>query len=613
MKVICFHNVLLIVLCLTCQLVFAQVDTLYIDEGFKQANLIEVSNRFSSSSFISIDEAYKKSLEFKNENIDFAFFDVDEDFGFLSFSITNTSSFERKLVLEVYNSLLNDVSFFEKNKDSFGLINNAGTDFPFSARLKNDRNFLYPLKLQQGETKTYIFQFKKNKISIVVPAKIWTDDAFQKRNKYQYLLIGLYYGLCFISIIISLYIFYVLRKYLYVLYALYIVFLGLYLFSYLGLYFQYFSFNDEFYNKYIHVFFASSSLILFAFFAIKVLKTKAHSPRLTNFIVGFLSITIIIRFSEFFLPSAIFLEIKPMVIRYWYLAFIIANAILVVLTFKSFKTQKKITTFFAISYSFMGIGTIITVINLSTGKINAFIQGLPILFYTSFLEIIFLTFTIIIMIKEIYDERNLLSHKIVTQQKGFLAAFMEGEERERSRISKELHDNIGSRLSYLKLFVSTRFKSKEVNDTIDSLCNDVRSLSHEIAPSDLKLIGFEKAVSELSKTISSQTTISVNFNSYSFPKSLNENISTQLYRIVQEAFNNIIKHANAKNIHVQLVGHVETVTLTIEDDGNGFDIISVKNGIGLKNIESRVQQLHGEFSIDSELKIGTSILVTIPI
>jgi len=604
---------MIIVLCITSQLIFAQIDTLYIDEGFKQANLIEISNRFSSDSDISINEAYENSLVFKNENKRFGFFDINEDFGFLSFSISNNSSLQKQLVLEIYNSLLNEVSLFEKTESSFLLINKAGTDFPFLARMKNDRNFLYPLKIKKGETKTYIFRFNKNKISIVVPAKIWDEDVFQKQNRYQYLIIGLYYGFCLISIIISLYIFYVLRKGLYVLYALYIVFLGLYLFSYLGLFFQYFHFNDEYYNKYIHVFFASSSLILFAFFAIKILKTKTHSPKLTKFITSFLVITIIVRFSELYIPNSLFLEIKAFVIRFWYLSFIIANAILIVLTIKSYRIQKRITVFFAISYSFMGLGTIITIINLSTGKINAFLQGLPILFYTSFLEIVFLTFTIIFMIKEIYDERNLLSDKIVLQQKSFLNAFMQGEERERGRISKELHDNIGSKLSYLKFFVSDVFKNERVNDTIDAICNDVRSLSHEIAPSDLMLLGFETSVSELSDTISSQSLLSVHFNSYSFPKKLDNNVATQLYRVTQEAFNNIVKHASAQNVFVQLMGHENTITLSIEDDGIGFNSKTNSSGIGLKNMASRIEQIGGSISIDSQLNKGTTILITVPV
>jgi len=217
------------------------------------------------------------------------------------------------------------------------------------------------------------------------------------------------------------------------------------------------------------------------------------------------------------------------------------------------------------------------------------------------------------MIKEIYDERNLLSDKIVLQQKSFLNAFMQGEERERGRISKELHDNIGSKLSYLKFFVSDVFKNERVNDTIDAICNDVRSLSHEIAPSDLMLVGFETSVSELSDTISSQSLLSVHFNSYSFPKKLDNNVATQLYRVTQEAFNNIVKHASAQNVFVQLMGHENTITLSIEDDGIGFNSKTNSSGIGLKNMASRIEQIGGSISIDSQLNKGTTILITVPV
>jgi len=190
---------------------------------------------------------------------------------------------------------------------------------------------------------------------------------------------------------------------------------------------------------------------------------------------------------------------------------------------------------------------------------------------------------------------------------------MKGEDRERKRISKELHDNIGSKLGYLKRFVVDKLKDESVAETIDELCNDVRNLSHEISPSDLTLVGFEGAVADLAKSISKQTSINVDFNSYSFPNDLNEKVTTQLYRVVQEAFNNIIKHADAKFVDVQLIGHADNATISIEDDGVGFDKSIFRQGIGLKNMKSRVNQVNGTLSIDSQSKKGTSIFITIPV
>ena len=591
----------------------AQIDTLFLDKNFVSINLNEISKSYGTNNYISIAEAYKSCYSQKKNSNTFAFFGINEDLGFLTFSISNKTQQSQNIVIEVYNALINEISFYEKTGDNFVLLNTAGTDFPFASRPKNDRNFIYPITLSPKTSKSYIFQFKKEKISIVVPAKIWIEDAFLKQNKLQYLLIGIYYGLCFISIFISLYIFYILREKLYLLYASYIIFLGLYLFSYLGLYFQYFCQNETYYNKYIHVFITIVTMVLFVLFSVKVLNSKTIAPKLTKFLYLFLGFTTVIRFGEFYFPQSVFETLKPFIIKFWYMSFLIINSILILLIIKSYKYKKRVTVLYAIAYSFLGIGTILTIINLSTGRINAFAFGLPVVFYASFLEIIFLTFTIILMVKDIYDERNILSEKIVIQEKKNLTAFIKGEDQERKRISKELHDNIGSQLSYLKRFISDKFKDETVTETIDVICNDVRNLSHEISPSDLKIVGFVSAVEDLSKNISTQTTLHVDFNSYHFPETLGDDIETQLYRVVQESFNNILKHANSEHIDVQLIGHDNSVTITIEDDGDGFNASNEERGLGLKNMHSRIHQINGLLSIESKINKGTSVLITLPI
>jgi signal transduction histidine kinase len=258
-----------------------------------------------------------------------------------------------------------------------------------------------------------------------------------------------------------------------------------------------------------------------------------------------------------------------------------------------------------------GVG--LTILYHSYGLINTTFFGLPLVFYSSFLEILFLTSTVVLMVKNIYDERNALSEKLVLEERKNLTAFIKGEDQERKRISRELHDNIGSQLSYLKRFVSDKFNNNAVNEAIDAICSDVRNLSHEISPSDLKLIGFKNAISDLARDLSSQTSMSIDFNSYKFPEKLQDNTEIQLYRVVQEALNNVLKHAAASCIDIQLIGHGSFATMAIEDDGKGFDLNIQKEGIGLKNIILRVTQIGGKLELDSKPNKGTSLLITFPL
>lgn len=616
MKVNYFHKwyfIILLTICSNSQEIIAQIDTLYVDNGFVNQDLETFVNLFSTDRKVSHETAYINSLSSTKEVNKYVFFGLKNDYCYLSFTVLNRSNNKQNLILEISNTLMNNLSLYEKSVDGFNILNKTGTDFTFSTRLKNDRKFLYPITLNKNENKTYLFQIIKPKSSLIIPGKIWSEPPFQQHNKRQYLIIGLYFGLCLISILISLYTYTILRNNMYLIYALYVISLGLYLFSFLGLFFQYFISENEAYNKYTHVFFTVSSLVLFVMFSQKVLNSIKHAQKIRRLLNTILVVIIIIRFSDFVLPSNIFIRVKPLIMRLWYLSFIIVNIGLVLLILKSYKHQKKVTLFYTIAFSFMCLGSIITIVNLSSGYIDAQIMGLPIVFYASFLEIIFLTFTIVFMVKEIYEERNELSIKLANQQKKFLTAFLKGEEKERDRIGKELHDNIGSKLSYLKRFVDEKFKSPEVNSTVDDLCNDVRNLSHEISPSEIKLVGLVNALTDLAQTHSSGTNIEVVFNSYHPPKFIDENISHNLFRIVQEALNNVIKHASARRVDIQLIGYDNNITIAIEDNGKGFNLNLKNKGFGIKNMSSRVHQLNGEITIDSRINSGTSILITVPI
>ena len=239
----------------------------------------------------------------------------------------------------------------------------------------------------------------------------------------------------------------------------------------------------------------------------------------------------------------------------------------------------------------------ITVINSNSGYLTAYFYGLPILFYASFIEIVFLTFTIVFMVKEIYTERNELSVKVANQQKRFLTAFIEGEEKERDRIGKELHDNIGSKLSNLKRVISEKFNNESINTNVDDICNDVRDLSHKITPSEIKFVGLVSAINDLIKKYDSA--FSINFNSYKLPKNIEENTTLNLYRIIQESLHNIDKHAKATEVEIQLIGHQDHLTLGIEDNGIGFNSYEKNKGVGIRNMQSRTEQLKGTFLIDS--------------
>ena len=371
---------------------------------------------------------------------------------------------------------------------------------------------------------------------------------------------------------------------------------------------------SDYFSKYKHyVLFSEISMLLFVVFSQKILEARTHMPKLKKAVDILLVLLVSIRLLIHFVFKDTFETYISIFMNLWYGIFIVLSLLIAVEIILYFKTNFKRSSLFAFAYFFMIAGTCVTILYHSYGVLNTMIYGLPLIFYSSFFEIIFLTFTVIFMVKDVYDERNDLSEKLIIEEKKNLTAFIKGEDKERKRISKELHDNIGSQLGYLKRFVSDKFKDEKINNAIDTICNDVRTLSHEISPSDLDFVGLENAVSDLAKNLSYQTSLQVNFNSFNFPKHLSEETETQLYRIIQEALNNIFKHANAKHIDIQFIGHPDSANISIEDDGKGIGTINNEEGLGIKNMKSRTQQVGGTIEIDSNTNKGTSIIITIPI
>jgi signal transduction histidine kinase len=199
-------------------------------------------------------------------------------------------------------------------------------------------------------------------------------------------------------------------------------------------------------------------------------------------------------------------------------------------------------------------------------------------------------------------------------------AMLKGQEEERSRIAKDLHDGLGGMLSGIKfsfvnikenLILSTD-NAESFDRSIDMLDNtisELRKVAHNLMPETLLRFGLEESLKDFCHSIETSTGIKVVYQQLGEDRKLSTRAEITLYRIVQELVNNALKHADAKQIIVQLTkNHVKT-TVTVEDDGKGFDtkILDSKKGAGFNNIKYRVNYFKGALDIHSQPGNGTSV------
>jgi signal transduction histidine kinase len=199
------------------------------------------------------------------------------------------------------------------------------------------------------------------------------------------------------------------------------------------------------------------------------------------------------------------------------------------------------------------------------------------------------------------------------QQIKFSQAMLQGEEQERRRVARDLHDGLGGMLAGVKINLSGIAASQhtELNKVINQLDNSVielRRIARNLMPEALLKFGLETALKDLCESLMSEN-LRIEFQAFGIEASIPEQTQVTIYRIVQELLANAIRHANATNIVLQCSQNGNSFFITVEDNGKGFDARSINDikGLGLNNIKSRVDYLKGKMDIVSTVKEGTTI------
>ncbi len=216
-------------------------------------------------------------------------------------------------------------------------------------------------------------------------------------------------------------------------------------------------------------------------------------------------------------------------------------------------------------------------------------------------------------------QENLLQTEIYKQHEIATKSVFEGEQNERIRIARDLHDGIGQMLSVVKMNVSTlNLADKTVEGTlnlVDKTITELRAISHNLIPEALNF-GLFAALEDICQKINEagKTQVALNVTEEINDMQLTQQNKLSVYRIIQEVLNNMIKHANASHISIDIKKTNDNMLIAIKDDGDGFDTSKIDDskGIGWKNISARVHLMDGDMNIKSEKLIGTQIEISIP-
>ena len=229
--------------------------------------------------------------------------------------------------------------------------------------------------------------------------------------------------------------------------------------------------------------------------------------------------------------------------------------------------------------------------------------------------------------KKQVENRAKLNAEMASQKEIRTKAILEAEEKERRRIAQDLHDGVGQLLSAAKLNLSnldSKFPEKNTDQEtamhnaltlLDDSVKEVRTVSHNMMPNTLIKLGLASAVREFITKLGNAPTLKIDLEIVGLDTRLDNQVETVLYRVIQEVVNNIIKHARASHISMQLIRHEAELNVMIEDNGIGFDSSNINDfeGLGLKGINTRIELLNGSVHFDSALGRGTTVIIDVPI
>jgi PAS domain S-box-containing protein len=204
---------------------------------------------------------------------------------------------------------------------------------------------------------------------------------------------------------------------------------------------------------------------------------------------------------------------------------------------------------------------------------------------------------------------------------------IEAHEEEGARIARELHDDINQRLSLVSVRLGYLGQSppasatdleQEIGDVrqeIADLVADIQAVSHGLHPAKLELLGLEKAAAGFCQELSDRHGVTIDVHVENIPTALPREISLCLYRVLQEALQNVVKHSLSRHAHVALIGHTDTIDLTVEDSGAGFDLHEAMRGpgLGLTSMRERLKLIGGQLAVHSRRGHGTTLHAVAPL
>nr|WP_165958264.1 7TM diverse intracellular signaling domain-containing protein [Segetibacter sp. 3557_3] len=550
---------------------------------------------------------------------------VSKHIFWLHFALENVSNTATIAILRI-NSSVDSVLLYETDTLSNPILLFATSRYlPFENRPFPFRTPAFPVKLNLNETKGLFLKVDNRNRGLYLPMYIEYSDKLLRTENKRYLVYGVYFGIFLFIVLFNVFLFVSLKDRIHLWYAAYVL-------SAIMFMIQDERFDlDLFPNTWIRylenlwvppfslLMIGTGMLVMQLFVGQNRNNSRLYFPiRIVIYTCFSLSLTIFVLSA--FDPKYVLYPLKELY-HVTDIIFPISMIFLIAALIERIRNGERIAVYYLIAVLFMLIGALnfylnhLGVLNVNLLKPNGVVVGLA-------FEVIFLSFLLTIRYNNLRREKEFLK---ATQQQHLADAMIKSQENERCRLAKDLHDGVGSALTGISLLAQNYF-SKDVAqnpqekqfrslllESVSQTSQEIRNISHDLMPKDLEVSGLIASISNLVDlhNLNNDNT-QFDFIHRGLIDNIDKRTQIEVYRVVKELCQNVVKHAAASKATIQCLLFDERLELIVEDNGKGLQPTLIREGIGIQNVKSRIAYLRGKLTVDSSIK-GTTFLIEIPL
>ena len=499
-----------------------------------------------------------------------------------------------------------------KNGITLKSFNSTGDNLPFSTRAIPVTNFAFPIKGSEYQDADLLILADKRFTNLSMPISFETKESYANDIQTQSLIWGTVIGIFVFIFLLNLFLATLLNLKLFLWYATFEASMIIYLLADSGLTYKMLYPNIPALNDLVRPFSLAFGIVPLILFFNSLMDLKNKLPKLLD-----LNKLILLCYIPLYIIAIISTSTGDFAIQGLWLQVnkILGPLLLLILLMEStycFYKGIKYSIFAFLSY--MGTTAFIITYSLHQNEL------IPDNFFNSksnywalFWELIIMSISLTYRYKYYQIQTENLAKKNRLQQEQLFTGTVAFQEKEMQRFSSLLHDSIGANLGLLRLEADhmplSEIGRAQLANHITQLGNEVRIMSHRLSPLLVEEKGLISAIEETVERVKQSGAIDIQFEWIGDKEKINPQYEILIYRITQELIQNLIKHSDAKNAFLQIMAEGQLVSIYLEDDGKGFNLLEPFTGVGLKSIEKLTEFLNGRFNIKTNPGEGFSISI----